>query len=155
MAIDISAYLDSADMSAQKTRLVLDLVRGKTAQQAINILTFTSGKAAEPILKLVKSAVANAEKNVGIAREDLFVYKISADEARTRKWRRFGARGRFKPVLRRTSHITVVLRQREGAPAAQLPAAAKPAAKAAPKPATQKEEKAKPKAKAKAKASAK
>ena len=48
----------------------------------------------------------------GVSRDDLFVAKITADEAPTRKWRRFGARGRFKPLLRRSSHVTVILRER-------------------------------------------
>jgi large subunit ribosomal protein L22 len=61
---------------------------------------------------LIASAVANAEENFGVSREDLFIYKITADEAPTRKWRRFGARGRFKPLLRRFSHIQVVLREK-------------------------------------------
>jgi large subunit ribosomal protein L22 len=52
--------------------------------------------------------VANAEENFGVSRDDLYVYQITADEGPTRKWRRFGARGRFKPLLRRSSHITVV-----------------------------------------------
>lgn len=120
---DIQATLTNATISAQKMRLVVDLVRGKSAQQAVNILTFTPSKAAQPLLKLVKSAVANAEKNQGIAIEELYVHAITADEAPTRKWRRFGARGRFKPVFRRNSHITVTLRQRAGVPAAAAPAA--------------------------------
>jgi large subunit ribosomal protein L22 len=62
---------------------------------------------------LIKSAIANAEENFGVAREDLYVHKIFADEAPTRKWRRFGARGRFKPLLRRKSHVTVILRETE------------------------------------------
>jgi large subunit ribosomal protein L22 len=61
---------------------------------------------------LLASALANAEENFGISRDDLVVAKIFADEAATRKWRRFGARGRFKPVMRRSSHVTVVLRER-------------------------------------------
>ncbi|MBX3046022.1 MAG: 50S ribosomal protein L22 [Anaerolineales bacterium] len=129
---DFQATLSNTSVSAQKMRLVVDLVRGKSAQQAVNILTFTPSKAAQPLLKLVKSAVANAAKNQGVAIEDLYVHAISADEAPTRKWRRFGARGRFKPVFRRTSHVTVTLRQRDAAPAAQTtaPAARKTAAKA-------------------------
>ncbi|QYK50019.1 MAG: 50S ribosomal protein L22 [Anaerolineales bacterium] len=129
---DFQATLSNTSVSAQKMRLVVDLVRGKSAQQAVNILTFTPSKAAQPLLKLVKSAVANAAKNQGVAIEELYVHAISADEAPTRKWRRFGARGRFKPVFRRTSHVTVTLRQRDAAPAAQTtaPAARKTAAKA-------------------------
>ena len=65
-----------------------------------------------PVRKLLTSAVANAEENFGVSRDDLFVAQIFANEAPTRKWRRFGARGRFKPILRRTSHVTVVLRER-------------------------------------------
>jgi large subunit ribosomal protein L22 len=118
MAHDIRATVSDVSISAQKLRLVIDLVRGKSANDALNILKFEPSKAAHPVSKLVASAIANAEKNVGVSRENLFVYKITADEARTRKWRRFGARGRFKPWLRRASHVTVVLREREGAVAA-------------------------------------
>jgi large subunit ribosomal protein L22 len=57
--------------------------------------------------------MANGEENFGVSRDEMYVYKIVADEAPTRKWRRFGARGRFKPWLRRNSHITVILRERE------------------------------------------
>jgi large subunit ribosomal protein L22 len=64
------------------------------------------------VFKLLSSAVANAEENFGLSRDDLVIYRITADEAPTRKWRRFGARGRFKPLLRRSSHITIVLREK-------------------------------------------
>jgi large subunit ribosomal protein L22 len=113
MPTDIRAKLSNFDTSAQKARLVIDLVRGKRAMEAVDILAFTPNKAAEPVKKLIQSAIANAEENFGVEREDLFVYQIYADEAPTRKWRRFGARGRFKPILRRRSHITVVLREIE------------------------------------------
>ncbi|MFW5713382.1 MAG: 50S ribosomal protein L22 [Brevefilum sp.] len=113
MATDIRAKLSNLDTSAQKARLVVDLVRGKPVEEAMNILMFTPNKAAEPVRKLVRSAIANAEENFGIPRQDLYIHKIFADEAPTRKWRRFGARGRFKPILRRRSHVTVVLRETE------------------------------------------
>jgi large subunit ribosomal protein L22 len=113
MATDIRAELHFCGVSAQKVRLVLDLVRGKQAVQAMNTLKFTPKVAARQVNKVLTSAVANAEENFGVSRDDLFVYRITADEAPTRKWRRFGARGRFKPLLRRTSHITVILRERE------------------------------------------
>jgi large subunit ribosomal protein L22 len=113
MPTDIRAKLSNFDTSAQKARLVIDLVRGKRAMEALDILAFTPNKAAEPVKKLIRSAIANAEENFGVARDDLYVYQIYADEAPTRKWRRFGARGRFKPILRRRSHITVVLREIE------------------------------------------
>ncbi len=92
--------------------MVIDSVRGKSANEALEILRFVNRRAGEPVLKLLKSAVANAEENFGISRDDLFVAQIYANEAPTRKWRRFGARGRFKPILRRQSHITIVLRER-------------------------------------------
>ncbi|HKI53862.1 MAG TPA: 50S ribosomal protein L22 [Anaerolineales bacterium] len=109
---DIQAHLRSLSMSAQKVRLVVDLVRGMNANEAMEMLRFVNKAAALPVRKLLASALANAEENFGISRDDLYVAKIYANEAPTRKWRRFGARGRFKPVLRRTSHVTVVLRER-------------------------------------------
>jgi large subunit ribosomal protein L22 len=115
MAHDIRAQLRFLTISAQKARLVIDLIRGKDAVQAMEILRFAPQAAAQPVAKLLASAVANAEENFGVSRDDLFVAKIFADEAPTRKWRRFGARGRFKPILRRTSHVTVILREREAA----------------------------------------
>jgi len=109
---DIHAHLRFLPMSAQKVRLVVDLVRGRNANEALEMLRFVPKAAALPVRKLLASAVANAEENFGVSRDDLFVVKIFADEAPTRKWRRFGARGRFKPILRRNSHVTVVLRER-------------------------------------------
>ena len=112
MATDIHAKLSNSTVSAQKVRLVIDLVRGKPAVQALNTLKFLTNGAAAPVYKVLASAVANAEENFGVSRDDLVVYRITADEGPTRKWGRFGARGRFKPQLRRSSHITVVLRER-------------------------------------------
>jgi large subunit ribosomal protein L22 len=110
---DIRAHLSFLSISAQKVRLVVDLVRGKNANDALDMLRFVPNRAAGPVRKLLVSAVANAEENFGVSRDDLFVATIFANEAPTRKWRRFGARGRFKPILRRSSHVTVILRERE------------------------------------------
>jgi large subunit ribosomal protein L22 len=109
---DIQAHLRFLPLSAQKVRLVVDLVRGRGANEALEMLRFVPKAAALPVRKLLASAVANAEENFGVSRDDLIVAKIFADEAPTRKWRRFGARGRFKPILSRNSHVTVVLRER-------------------------------------------
>ena len=109
---DIQAKLRFLPLSAQKVRLVVDLVRGKDVVEAMEMLRFVQKRAAHPVSKLLASAVSNAEENYGISRDDLYVATIFADEAPTRRWRRFGARGRFKPILRRTSHVTVVLRER-------------------------------------------
>jgi large subunit ribosomal protein L22 len=113
MTHDIRAHLRFLAISAQKVRLVVDLVRGKSVVQAMEILRFAPQNAALPVGKLLASAVADAEENFGVSRDDLVIAKIFADEAPTRKWRRFGARGRFKPILRRSSHVTVVLHERE------------------------------------------
>ena len=109
---DIHAKISHLSLSAQKVRIVIDMVRGKSANEALDILRFVNKRAALPVSKLVASAVANAEENFGVSREDLYVAQITADEAPTRKWRRFGARGRFKPILRRSSHVSVILRER-------------------------------------------
>ena len=108
---DFQAKLRFLPLSAQKVRLVIDMVRGKDVVEALEMLRFVQKRSALPVRKLLASAVSNAEENFGISRDDLYVAKIFADEAPTRRWRRFGARGRFKPILRRTSHVTVVLRE--------------------------------------------
>jgi large subunit ribosomal protein L22 len=113
MAEDIRAHGRYVPIPPQKVRLVVDLVRGKGALEALNLLKFTPNAAARPVSKVLASAMANAEENFGVSRDDLYVYRIFADEAPTRRWRRFGARGRFKPILRRASHVTVILRERE------------------------------------------
>jgi large subunit ribosomal protein L22 len=113
METDIRAHARFISHSAQKVRLVIDLVRGKSVNEALNTLKFNSNAASDPVSRVVSSAMANAEENFGVSRDDLYIYRIFADEAPTRKWRRFGARGRFKPWLRRSSHITVVLRERQ------------------------------------------
>ncbi len=95
-------------MSPRKVRLVADSVRGLRADDALAILKFTSKAAAGPVYKVIRSAIGNAEEK-GLNRDDLVVSEIRADEGPRRQWRRFGARGRFKPILKRSSHITVVL----------------------------------------------
>jgi large subunit ribosomal protein L22 len=96
----------------RKVRLVANRVRGMDALEALSVLTLMPQGAATPIHKLIKSAVANAENNFGMAGEDLYIDHISVDEGPMRRWRRFGARGRFKPILKRSSHISVILRER-------------------------------------------
>lgn len=110
--MEVRAVNKFTGISAQKTRLVLNEMRGKRAEDAVAILQFMPQRAAKEVAKTIKSAIANATENFGLEAEDLYISKIVADEAPTRKWRRFGARGRFKPWLRRSSHITVVLDER-------------------------------------------
>ena len=110
--MEVRAVNKFTGMSAQKTRLVLNEMRGKPAEDALVILQFMPQQAAKEVAKTIKSAIANATENFGLEAEDLYISKIMADDAPMRKWRRFGARGRFKPWLRRSAHITVVLDER-------------------------------------------
>ena len=116
-AFEVKAVARHIPISAQKVRLVLDQVRGKDAEEALDTLRFMPQKAAEPVFKLIQSAVANAEQNFGLDVDELYVSRIHADEGPRRRLApyggRFGARGRFKPILRRSSHITVILAERE------------------------------------------
>lgn len=96
-----------------KARRIVNLVRGMRAVEALAVLRLMPHAAADPISKTIKSAVANAEENFGLSKEDLVIAEIVANPGPTRSWRRFGARGRFKPILKRTSHIRVVLQEEE------------------------------------------
>jgi large subunit ribosomal protein L22 len=109
----IRATARFVSVSPQKARLVLDLVRGRSAVEALDLLKFTPKAAARQVAKLLRSAIANAEENYGFSRDELIVSEVFADKGPTRRWRRFGARGRFKPILHRSSHITLILRERE------------------------------------------
>ena len=98
-------------VSARKTRLVADLVRGKGVGEAINILTFTRRAASEPVRKLIESAIANSEaKNADVDR--LYVDTITVDEGPTLRRFRPRAMGRATRINKRTSHVTCVLAER-------------------------------------------
>lgn len=118
-SFEVTAKARHIPISPQKVRLVVNAVRGMGAQDALNALRFMPQKAAEPVFKLVQSAVANAEENFGLESDELFVHRIFADDGPRSRLRpyggRFGARGRFKPIINRTSHITVVLAERNPA----------------------------------------
>lgn len=113
MEFEVRAVARHVRMSPQKVRLVIDQVRGKEATEALTLLKFMPQRAAKPVYKVIASAVSNAEENFGMNREDLYIARIFADGGPTRRWRRFGARGRFKPILKRSSHIMVVLKESE------------------------------------------
>jgi len=112
MANEFKAVAKGVSYSAQKVRLVVDLVRGKDVVEALDTLKFVQNRSSEPVYKVVRSAMLNAEENFGVSRGSLYVHKIFADEGRTRKGGRFGGRGRFKPQLKRSSHVTVILREK-------------------------------------------
>jgi large subunit ribosomal protein L22 len=98
--------------SPRKVRLVIDAVRGKSVDEALGILRFLPNGAAREVLGVVKSAAANAENNYQMAPEDLVITRIFADEGPTFKRFRARARGMASPILKRTSHITVIVEER-------------------------------------------
>lgn len=101
-------------IAPRKLRLVCDLVRGMDAEQAQAALKFIPKRGAGFISKLLKSAVANAENNHDMDVNTLYIAQIFADEGPSLKRFKAGARGRYKPRKRRTSHLTLVLAEREG-----------------------------------------
>ena len=100
-------------MSSSKLKPVADLVRGKDLNEALTILKFQPGKASELIEKVVKSAAANAENNHDMNPDALYVAEVNANQGPTKKRWRPGAQGRAGMILKRTSHISVVLKERE------------------------------------------
>ncbi len=107
--MEVRAISKDTGVSPRKMRLLVDMVRGKPVEEAINILRFAPTPNATIVLKTIKSAVANAENNFQMTPSDLKVVKITADEARTLKRFRARARGRANQILKRSSHITVVV----------------------------------------------
>ncbi len=105
----VRAVLRGYRMSASKVREVLDLIRGKDIITARDILVYTDRGAAKAVLKLLASAVANAEHNNGIPGEELYVAACYADEGVTMKRFSARARGRAAQILKRTSHITIIV----------------------------------------------
>lgn len=104
-----SAKLTHIHISAQKARLVADEIRGMTAEKAIMLLSFSTQKAAGIIKKLLDSAIANAEHNMGADIDDLKVATIFVDQGPTMKRFKARARGRGDRILKRTCHITIVV----------------------------------------------
>ena len=96
-------------ISAFKVRVVLDLIKGKSVQEALAILENTPKAASEPLIKLVNSAAANGENNQNLARHDLFIAECYANEGPTLKRIQPASKGRAYRINKRTSHITVVL----------------------------------------------
>ena len=96
----------------RKARLVIDLIRGKNVVEADKILNNLNKEAARLIRKVLTSAVANAENNMDLKKETLVVKEAFVDEGQTLKRMRFGSRGHVDPIKKRTSHITVVVSEK-------------------------------------------
>jgi large subunit ribosomal protein L22 len=112
--MEVRASVKYVSISPQKLRLVIDQVRGLQAEQALATLKFMPQKGAHFVSKAVTSALANAENNFDLNPTALYVRTIYADEGPTMKRFKAGARGRYKPRKRRTSHLTVILAERQG-----------------------------------------
>jgi len=109
--VEVRAVTRGVRVSPQKVRLVVDVVRGKKVDEALAILKFLPSPTARIVAKTIKSAAANAENNYQMSSSELKVVKIFADQGPTLKRFRPRARGRVSPILKRSSHITVVVEE--------------------------------------------
>ena len=105
--MEVAARLKGARISAQKARLVADQVRGMPVEEALNLLEFSTKKAAHIVKKVLDSAIANAENNEGADVDELKVSSIFVDEGMTMKRLRPRAKGRADRIFKRSCHITV------------------------------------------------
>ena len=113
--MEITAQLSNYRQSPRKVRLVADAVRGKSAEAALVELNFTLKRTSAPIKKLLLSALANAEHNNKLSRETLFIKRITVDGGVVLKRGMPRARGMMEPIKKRTSHILLVLAEKEAA----------------------------------------
>ena len=110
---EASATLKYARISSRKVKIVADLVRGKDVDEALAIMKFTPKASSEVLEKLLKSAIANAENNHEMKHENLYVAEIFANQGPTLKRIRPAAKGSAVRIRKRTSHITIVLKEKE------------------------------------------
>ena len=110
--MEAKAYLKYARISPRKVQIVLDLIRGKDVGTAAAILMQTPKAASEPVLKLLKSAAANAENNHGMDPEKLYVSQCFATPGPILKRMRAASKGRGNRINKRTSHITIAVSER-------------------------------------------
>jgi large subunit ribosomal protein L22 len=112
--MEIKAKLNYLRIAPRKVRSVIDLIRGKEIKDAEAQLKFVSRRASDPILRLLKSAIANAKSNFNIDKENLFIKEVMVNEGVPYKRSRPMSRGRAFPILKRTSHIIISLGVKEG-----------------------------------------
>ena len=108
-----SATLKYARISSRKVKIVADLIRGKDVEEALAIVKFTPKASSSIIEKLLKSAIANAENNHGMKSNNLYVAEIYANQGPTLRRIRPAAKGAAVRIRKRTSHITIVLKERD------------------------------------------
>ena len=111
--MEVRAIAKDTGISPRKVRPLVDMVRGKKVEEALALLQFAPSPNARAVAKTVKSAAASAENNFQMSPADLKIVSIFADEARTMKRHRPRARGRAGPILKRSSHITVIVAEQE------------------------------------------
>ncbi len=111
--MEVRAVAKDTGVSPRKVRLLVDMVRNKKVDEALTMLRFTPSPTARVVAKVIKSAAANAESVFQMSPSDLKIVSIFADEAPTMKRYRPRARGRASPILKRSSHITVVVAEQE------------------------------------------
>ena len=111
--MEVKATAKTIRHPSRKVRIVLDLVRGKDVKEALGILKFTPNHAARDVEKVVKSAVANAAHNNQMNEDKLYIKECFANEGVTVKRWMPRAKGRATPIMKRTSHITVVVAEKE------------------------------------------
>ena len=112
--MEVKAVAKAIRVSPRKVRRLVDMVRGKTVDEALTILRFTPTPTARVVAKVVKSAAANAENNFQMSLSDLKIVSGFADEARSLKRFRPRARGQVSHIIKRSSHITVIVDEVEG-----------------------------------------
>jgi len=110
--VEAKAVAKYVRIAPRKVRVVMDLIRGKSAEDAQAILTYTPKAAAPVVLKVLNSAIANAENNQNLNRKDLYVAEVYANPGPTLKRYVARSRGSASPMLKRTSHMSVVLDQK-------------------------------------------
>ena len=111
--MEVRAIAKDTGVSPRKVRLLVDMVRGKQVDEALAMLRFVSSPTARVVAKTIKSAAANAENGFQLSPSDLKIVRIFADESRTLKRFRPRSRGRVSPILKRSSHITVIVAEQE------------------------------------------
>jgi len=111
--MEVKAIAKNTGISPQKVRPLVDMVRGRRVDDALNMLKFAPSPLARVVAKVVKSAAANAENNFQMTPADLKIITIYADEARSMKRFRPRARGRADQIIKRSSHITVIVAEQE------------------------------------------
>jgi len=111
--VEVKASARYVRIAPRKVRVVIDLVRGKSVNEALALLKFVPKRASEPIAKVIASAAANAEHNYNLNKDNLVISQAFVDQGPTLKRYHPRQRGQAFPILKRTSHITVMVKEKE------------------------------------------